>query len=131
LVAATSGQCFCEELALPAFAETQALVQAKRIVLILDQAGWHKSRELVIPEGLRLIFLPPYSPKLQLSEPLWPLSNEGIANRCFQTLHELESAQMHRCLTLLNQPEKVRAITSLYVNIEASPLDTGPEPGVN
>jgi transposase len=35
------------------------------ILLVLDQAGWHESGELVIPEGIYLLFLPPYSPELQ------------------------------------------------------------------
>jgi len=38
------------------------------IMLVLDCAGWHKSGELVIPEGIHLVFLPPYSPELQPCE---------------------------------------------------------------
>jgi hypothetical protein len=30
-------------------------------VLGLDHAGWHSSPGLVIPEGLRLVYLPPLS----------------------------------------------------------------------
>lgn len=101
-------------LALQAFASSVGASSSKRIALVLDRAGWHTSRELVIPEGLHLIFLPPYSPELQPSERLWPLSNEGIANRRFQTLDELEEAQVHRCQTLLNQPEIIRAVASFH-----------------
>jgi transposase len=34
------------------------------IVIIMDQAGRHKSKELVIPENIKFIYLPPYSPEL-------------------------------------------------------------------
>src|SRR6266446_7750619 len=44
--------------------------------LVLDQAGWHSSKELVVPEGIHLLFLPPHSPELQPCERLCPLSNE-------------------------------------------------------
>ena len=41
------------------------LTENKRILLVLDQAGWHRSNELNIPEGIDLLDLPPYSPELQ------------------------------------------------------------------
>ena len=31
------------------------------IVLVLDNAGWHSSPGLVVPEGIRLVDLPPLS----------------------------------------------------------------------
>jgi transposase len=36
----------------------------KRIILVLDGAGWHKSKGLLIPDNITLVFLPPYSPEL-------------------------------------------------------------------
>lgn len=40
-------------------------------VLILDQAGWHLSHDLVVPGNLTLIHLPPRSPQLNPIENLW------------------------------------------------------------
>ena len=37
----------------------------KHIILVLDRAGWHSSQELVVPDGIHFVFLPPYSPELQ------------------------------------------------------------------
>jgi hypothetical protein len=74
-------------------------------------AGWHTSQELVVPEGIHLLFLPPYSPELQPCERLWPLSNEGVANRSFRTLDDLEEAQVQRCVVLQDQPEVIRSLT--------------------
>lgn len=64
---------------------------------MLDQAGWHKSGDLVIPQGLHLLFLPSHSPELQPAERLWPLSNEPLANRVFNSLDELQEVQIARC----------------------------------
>jgi hypothetical protein len=36
-------------------------------------AGWHVSGDLVVPPGIELAFLPPYTPELQPAEHLWPL----------------------------------------------------------
>ena len=35
----------------------------KRVLLVLDQAGWHISHQLKLPEGLDLFFLPAHSPE--------------------------------------------------------------------
>jgi len=101
-------------LALQHFAKSVGAGPSKHSGLVLDRAGWHSSPQLVLPEGLHLILLPPYSPELQPSARLWPLSNEGIANRHFHTLDELQEAQVQRCQTLLSQPENIRAVTSFH-----------------
>jgi len=82
--------------------------------LVLDQAGWHKSGKVVVPEGIHLVFLPPYSPELQPCERLWPLSNEAIANRRFETLDELQEAQAQRCVALQNNPTCIRHATLFH-----------------
>ncbi|KAB2977748.1 IS630 family transposase [Wolbachia endosymbiont of Scaptomyza pallida] len=39
--------------------------------LVVDCAGWHRSKGLKIPQNITLIYLPPYSPELNLVERLW------------------------------------------------------------
>lgn len=89
-------------IALEQFAQAAGAGPDRRIVLVLDRAGWHSSQTLVIPDGIHLVFLPPYSPELQPCERLWPLSNEAIANRHFETLDELQEVQAERCVALQN-----------------------------
>lgn len=48
------------------FASEYGLGSDKRVLLAIDQAGWHISNDLVLPEGIDLIYLPAYSPELQL-----------------------------------------------------------------
>ena len=48
-------------------------------------AGWHISGDLVVPPGIELAFLPPYTPELQPAEHLWPLADEAVANKHFAT----------------------------------------------
>jgi hypothetical protein len=47
------------QLLLEAFADEQGVGKGKRILLVLDQAGWHSSGDLEVPEGITLVPLPP------------------------------------------------------------------------
>ena len=49
------------EAALALFAREAGAGRTRIIVLGLDNAGWHSSPGLVIPEGIRLVYLPPLS----------------------------------------------------------------------
>jgi transposase len=40
-------------------------------VLVLDGAGWHSSKTLIVPENISLLSLPPYSPELNPVENVW------------------------------------------------------------
>ena len=94
-----------------AFAEEQGVGRRKRILLVIDQAGWHGAEEVEVPEGITLLFLPPYSPELQPAEHLWELTDEPLANRCFGSLAELEEVLGRRCCGLTTQPERIRSTT--------------------
>lgn len=96
-------------LALENFAREVGAGKRKRILLVLDRAGWHTAKKLRVPEGIHLEFLPSHSPELQPSERLWPLSNEGVANRHFEEIEELEEALVERCEALRDQPEVIRS----------------------
>ena len=97
---------------LAAFAETVSAGRDKLVVLVLDNAGWHVSDRLVVPDGVVLEFLPPYTPELQPAERLRPLTNEAIANKSFATLEDLDAALGERCRTLAAMPEIIKARTS-------------------
>ena len=65
----------------------------KRILLVLDCAGWHKAKDLHVPNGIELFYLPPYSPELNPIERLWQwLRRHVCRNRLFGSLNELEEA---------------------------------------
>jgi hypothetical protein len=42
------------------------------------------------------------------------LSNEGVANRHFEEIEDLEEALVQRCLALLEQPELIRSYTCYH-----------------
>jgi transposase len=60
------------------------------IVMQVDQAGWHRSKELVIPANMRLIQQPAYSPEVNPVEHLWEeLREKYFHNRLFSSLDVL------------------------------------------
>ena len=61
-----------------------------------------------------LEFLPSYSPELQPAERLWPVLDEGIINRSFKNLDELEELVYHQCRSILSQPELVNGLTNYH-----------------
>jgi transposase len=102
-------------LALSNFArEVVGLGKDKRILLVVDKAGWHTGKEVNVPEGIHLEFLPPSSPELQPAERLWPLANEAVANRLFEEIEDLEESLVGRCVALCGQPELIRSYTHYH-----------------
>jgi transposase len=51
------------------FAET--IAEDEHVALVLDQAGWHGSGPLIVPDSITLVPLPPYSPELNPVERVW------------------------------------------------------------
>ena len=78
------------------------------IVLVLDNAGWHATPGLAVPEGLRLVHLPPYTPELQPAETLWTHVDEPIVNQHFDTLADLDAAVARQCVVLNADRNRVR-----------------------
>lgn len=64
-----------------------------RVIMIMDKAGWHTSKDLKIIENIAFMFLPPYSPELNPVEPLWNYirKTKGFNNNVFSSLDEVEN----------------------------------------
>lgn len=100
--------CFNE--ALRQFACAVGAGPGKHIVLVIDKAGFHTG-DVVWPEGITPLFLPPYSPELQPAEKLWPLLREPLANRLVETLSEVEHLMVERCRGLYDQKALIAGCT--------------------
>jgi len=77
----------------------QKYAMASMIMLILDNASYHYSKEVkkALKEHprIKLIFLPPYSPNLNLIERLWKFFKKKVLyNKYHETLNDFRSAAM-------------------------------------
>jgi transposase len=102
------------EAVLADFAKSVGAGNKKRVVLQLDQAGWHGPENLATPEGVRLVYQPSHSPELQPAEHLWQLVDEPLANTYFETIDDLDMVVSARCVALTEQQQTIRASTLFH-----------------
>ncbi len=94
---------------LETFAREAGAGARRTIVLVLDNAGWHGEAGLDVPDGVRLVFLPPYTPELQPAETLWALVDEPIINKHVATIDELDDIIGQRCAALANERDAIKS----------------------
>lgn len=117
-VSPTTGECFWYisngvskpffEALLAAFAKEAGAGRDRIIVLVLDNAGWHGQSNLKVPDGIRLLFLPPYSPELQPAEHLWEVVDEPIINQHIADIESLDAIIAERCVQLANDRQIIK-----------------------
>ena len=81
------------------------------LILPCDQASWHTTGKLSIPENIELFFLPPATPEMNPIEQIWKeIRKRGFRNEVFQTLDKV----MDRlCDTICRlSPDSVKSITA-------------------
>jgi transposase len=101
-------------LVLAEFAHAVGAGPDKRVVLVIDQAGWHRSPKLVVPAGIELEFLPPYAPELQPAERLWTLIDEVVANQVLPDLETLLDVLSERCRVVRTWTEAIARRTCFH-----------------
>jgi putative transposase len=80
-------------------------------VLIWDGAGYHTSGDLVVPENVSLIQLPPYSPELNPVENLWHyLRAHHWSNREYEGYSGLESEAVRSLRIVCGDAENLKSI---------------------
>ena len=91
----------------------KAVSPGAHALLVLDGAGWHSTKELVVPPNLTLLRLPPYSPELNPVENVWQfLRQNRLANRVFDSYDAIVDVCCDAWNGLLAIPEHVASITS-------------------
>ena len=96
------------EALLALFAKEVGAGKDRIVILVLDNAGWHTRAGLRKPPGLRLVYLPPYTPELQPAETLWVHVDETIANKHFDTIADLDNAVAEQCCKLAKDADRIK-----------------------
>jgi transposase len=93
--------------------EVASRYPGENIVMVVDGAGWHKNKDFVMPENLRLLFLPRYSPELNPQEHIWEeLREKCFYNKTFDTLDALEDHLVESLRRLETQYETIKNIVA-------------------
>lgn len=86
-----------------------------RIVLLLDKAGWHISKNIHLANNLLLMHLPPYSPELNPVELLWrELRRKYFHNKIFNSLDDVENTLVRALESYYQNPGAVKQLSKGY-----------------
>ncbi len=67
-----------------------AVTPGAHAVLLLDQAGWHLSAKLKVPDNITLVSLPSKSPELNPVESIWQYMRDNwLSNRVFTSYDDI------------------------------------------
>ena len=87
------------------------------ILMVLDGAGWHIARDLVVPPNMKLVFLPPYSPELNPVEHLWDHLRENyFANHLFSSMKTVTDELSHSLRETELRPDMLRSLCGFGYN---------------
>lgn len=123
-MAPQTGDCFsmiapcCNTEAMNCFLSQLANQYADyRIVLLLDKAGWHISKNVRLPDNLLLLHLPPYSPELNPVELLWrEIRRKHFHNKIFNSLDEVETTLSVALAFYYQNPDAIKQLAAGYLH---------------
>lgn len=82
-----------------------------RLILVMDQAAWHRTSNLKKFEDIRILYLPPYSPEVNPAEHLWEhIREKYLRNGSWLSMDALEDV-LEKALVLVEKSKQ--AIQSL------------------
>ena len=89
-----------------------AVPEGGHAIIVLDGAGWHRSKALEVPGNVSLLRLPPYSPEPDPMETVFSLlKHKHFANRAFQTAEHVRDAVAEVWSNFAEQANAVKKIT--------------------
>ena len=81
------------------------------ILLLLDNAAWHRSSTMVVPANIQLFPLLPYTPELNPIEMIWDdVREKGFHNEIFKNL---EAVIDRLCLSVKELSEDTQRVASI------------------
>lgn len=83
------------------------------IVIVLDGASSHKSKDLTTPENIRLIALPGYSPELNPQEHIWDeVREKAFPNLVLDQMAAVVERLNEEMSTLASDVKRVQSVTA-------------------
>jgi putative transposase len=80
------------------------------LLIGIDQASWHTTKKLVIPDNIELFYLLPATPEMNPMEQIWKeLRKEGFKNESFSTLSKVVDRLCETIVSLTK--DTVKSIT--------------------
>jgi transposase len=114
-----TGECCClllphvDTICLNLFLETvREEWPGERIGVVLDGSGSHRGAQVIWPEGIVPLPLPPYSPELDPAEQVFRHLRKRLANAHFATIEELKDRLTSELQRWWDHPKVVMRMTN-------------------
>ena len=89
----------------------QAVAPGAHALVLVDQAGWHQPKRLVVPANITLVLLPSKAPELNPVENIWQYMRENwISNRIFTSYGDILDHCCDAWNKLTDQPWLIMSI---------------------
>ena len=104
-------RCTTQAMALHLEEISLAVAPGHHAVLMLDQAGWHLSSKLKVPDNITLLPLPSKSPELNPVETVWQYMRDNwLSNRVFSSYPDILNHCCEAWNRLVDQPWTIMSI---------------------
>jgi transposase len=78
-----------------------------RLILVMDQAAWHRTSNLKKFENIRIIYIPPYSPEVNPAEHLWEhIREKYLRNSSWLSMNALADV-LENALVLVEKSKQI------------------------
>jgi transposase len=93
--------------------ELSAEFSKYRMIMVMDNAAWHDSKDIKTFDNIVPMFLPPYSPELNPVEYVWHYVKDhyGFKNKIFKSMQEVENQLMISFFKLHKDIDTVRSFS--------------------
>ena len=79
-------------------------------IVVIDNAGFHSTKNIEIPDNIYLLRIPPYTPELNPCEQVWQYIKNRYRNQLFKTMDNLKD-WLHKTVASMKK-ETIKSITS-------------------
>lgn len=79
-------------------------------IVVIDNAGFHSLNKYQIPDNIKLLRIPPYSPELNPCEKIWAYIKQYFKNKVFESLEQIQK-WLYEFIRKNILPEIVKSIT--------------------
>jgi transposase len=103
--------CNTETMTLHLAEISLAVAPGAHAVLLMDQAGWHMTDKLDVPENISIIALPSKCPELNPVENIWQFMRDNwLSNRVFTSHENIIDHCCEAWNKLIDQPWRIMSI---------------------
>lgn len=86
-------------------------------IVVIDNAGFHSTKHIQIPENIYLLKIPPYNPELNPCEQIWQYIKNRFKNQRFDSMKNLKD-WLHNMVNEMTE-ETIKSITGNHHYLDA------------